>query len=219
MKKILFLIIIVFTLNFNVYALTYGGCDYSVVSRMKLLVNNVNISYDYNIINSEVYFSVTLNNITPEMYFVDTLTEKTYTYADTNNGEITIYNYSGTSSNYKFYSNLRGCYGMNIGTKYYKFPIYNVYHTNQLCSDIPEFSLCKKWINKEYTYNQFEKMVNNYKKSLNDLEINEKIEYNKSIFDIIINWYINYYYYLLIPIIIICSSIIFINRRKNKFKL
>lgn len=219
MRKILFLIITIFIFSIDVKALGYGGCDYSIVSRMKSLVNNVNISYDYNVTNDQAYFNVTLNNITPEMYFVDSLTKKTYTYSDTQNGEITIYNYSGTSSNYKFYSALRECTGIKLGTKYYSFPIYNAYYNSDLCSDIPDFSLCQRWVNKDYSYSQFQKLVNDYKDSLVVDEEEDIVEYKKTFIDIIVEWYVNYYYYLLPLIIIVCGTVIFVNRRKNRFKL
>lgn len=218
-RYILFLMAIIFVIRIDVSALNYGGCDYSSVSRMKSLVTNVNISYDYHIENNEAYFDVTLNNITPGMYFVDSLTNITYTYADTQNGEVTIYNYDGTSGNFKFYSNLSECYGIKIGVKYYKFPIYNVYHNHSLCSDIQNFSLCRKWVNKRYSYEELEALVYEYKNNFEKEEIIENVRHEQNFFDKLVELYINYYYYFLGATIIICGSIIILNRRKNKFDL
>ena len=51
MKKntvfVLCFIMVLLTFSFDIQALTYGGCEYSVVSRLKSLVSNVNVSYDY----------------------------------------------------------------------------------------------------------------------------------------------------------------------------
>ena len=219
-KKILFLIVLLLFQKNNVRALTYGGCDYSSVSRMKSLVNNINISYDYRIIDNVAYFDVTLNNITPEMYFWDTLTNETYTYADTQNGEITIHNYTGTSGNYKFYSAMSDCYGTALGTKYYSFPNYNIYYTNALCSDIPNYSLCQKWVKINYSYDKFEKIIFAYKDSLNSQEpIEEQVEYKDNILNKIVEFYVSYYYYFLVAVILICGIIILIKRKKDKFKL
>lgn len=219
-KRIVLLIIAVLFGFTNVDALTYGGCDYSIVSKLKSLVSNINISYDYHVVNNQVYFDVTLTNITPNMYFLDTTTDITYTYNNTNNGEITLRNYSNQSGSYKFYSQGNGCDGILLGTKYYKFPTYNIYYNDPLCSDIPNYGLCQKWVSVNYSYDKFERTIKEYKASL---EITppkeEEVEYNKSIVDIIVELYIKYYYFFLIAIILVCGSIIFIKQRKDKFKL
>ena len=219
-KKIIFLIILVFTLKIDVHALTYGGCDYSSVSRLKSLIGNINISYDYKIIDNQAYFDVTLNNIPEDVYFIDNMTNITYTYSNTENGEITISNYTGYSGSYKFYSALADCYGITLGTKYYKFPIYNIYYSDPLCSDIPNYSLCQKWSNVNYSYDQFKNKIYEYKEKINEYEdTQENVEYNKGLLDNIVEFYVNYYYYFLGTIILICGIIIVIKRRKDRFKL
>lgn len=215
-KKIMFLIIMFFCFISSISA----KCDYSTISRLKSLVTNINISYDYYIEDNFAYFNVTLTNIIDGMYFVDTLYDRTYSYYDTNNGEITITGYNGISGSYKFYSSLSECYGTKLGTKYYKFPIYNIYYTNSLCSDIPNYSLCQKWVKKNYSYDEFLKKVTEYKsKNVEEDDSLDNVEKNKTILDVIIQLYVNYYYYFLGSIIIICSTIIFIKRRKDRFKL
>lgn len=218
MKKIILFLMASFAF-INSSALTYGGCDYSTVARMKSIVSNINISYDYTIINNEAYFNVTINNLTGDIYFYDTETGKNYYYTDTNNGEITIYNYK-TSGSYKFYSNNNFCRDISLGSKYYNFPEYNVYYTDSLCSDIPNYSLCQKWASINYSRDEFEQKVSEYKNSKEQIE-EEKInvEYEKTILDIIVELYIKYYYYFLGGLILICSIIIIINYRKNRFKL
>ena len=204
----------------NVSALTYGNCDYSTVSRLKSLVSNVNLSYDYHIDDGEVYFDITLTNIPNGVYFRDTSTNLTYTYQNTLNGEIIIKNYSVSSGSYKFYSYTYGCDNISLGTKYYRFPVYNIYYNHSLCADIPNYSLCQKWVKSSITYERFKKLVNDYKESLKSKnEEPKKEEQVKSILDIIFGIYINYYYYILIFVIITCSLIIYIKQKKDKFKL
>ena len=216
-KKILLLMVMLLISIVNVKAV---GCDYSTVSRLKSLVSNINITYSYHISENYVYFDVTLTNITPNMYFWDSVTNQTYTYNDTVNGEITLYNYDNQSGSYKFYSLGNGCSGDVLGTKYYKFPIYNIYYNDPLCSDIPNFSLCQKWVSTVVDYDRFESAVYEYKAGLNNKRPKEdNVEYNKNFLDILVELYIEYYYYFLIAIILICGSIIFIKQRKNKFKL
>ena len=219
MKKIIILLIMFFLGMSSSFALTYGGCEYSTVSRLKSLVSNVNISYTYHENDGVVYFDVTLNNLTNDMYFYDTITGKNYYYSDSNNGELVIrnYNYSGT---YKFYSNIDACKGISIGSRYYKFPEYNNYYNDELCSDIPNFSLCQKWVKNNYPYDKFEALVNEYKsKKEEDKQVETPIEYSENWIDDIVNIYINYYYYFFIAIILVCSIVIVIKRRKDRFKL
>lgn len=216
-KYILFLIIVLFTFN-GVDALTYGGCDYSVISRLKSLVTNVNITYDYTMENNYPSFNVTITNITPDMYFYDTVMRRNYYYGDTNNGEITIYGYTGTSGNLKFYSNVGECYGVSLGTKYYKFPKFNSYYNSDLCQGMWDYSICQKWADINYSYTEFKDKIEEYKNSDEEQE-EVVIEYQKGFFDKLIEFYINYYYIILGLIIIVFGTIIFINSRKNRFNL
>ena len=217
-KYILFLIITLFFFC-NVQALTYGGCDSSKISRLKSLVTNVNITYDYHMEGDYPRFDLTLTNITPDMYFYDNITRRNYYYSDTNNGEITIYGYNVNSGNLKFYSNLGECPGIKLGTKYYNFPKYNPYYNSSICSDIPNYNLCQKWADVNYSYSEFEKKVLEYKQEQLKEEEKVEIEYQKTLIDSIIEFYVNYYYIILGLIIVVCGTIIFIKSRNNKFNL
>jgi len=219
MKKII-LLLIIYLLSFPVSALRYGGCDYSTVSRMKSIVSNVNLSYDYKIMDNVAYFDVTLNNLTEDIYFYDTITEKKYYYSDTNNGEIIISGYKVSSGSYKFYSAKSECLGVSLGTKYYNFPTYNKYYTDPLCEDIPNHSLCQKWGYVNYSQDRFEKIILEYKNSTPiEEEKDIKVEYKKTFLEKIIDVYINYYYLFLGVLILACSTVIIINNKKNQFKL
>ena len=199
MKRKKFFIFLLILLPINVLGLKYGGCDYSVVSRMQSIVTNINVSYDYHITNDVVYFDVTLNNLTPDVYFYDTISKKEYYYKDTNNGEIIIRNYTnyGSSGVYKFYSNINDCYKISVGTRYYKIPNYNPYYNDEFKSKIEKYKT---------------------KEKPEENKIDE-VKYEKGIIDYIVSFYIKYYYIILIFIIIVFSAIILIKRKKDKFKL
>lgn len=222
MKKNILLIITLFTLPVNIFGLTYGGCDYSIVSKLKSLVTNVNISYSYRIENNNAYFDIKLNNLTPDMYFYDVSNKKNYYYSDTNNGEITIHNYisNGNTGTYKFYSAKNECYGISLGSKYYKLPNYNIYYGSELCEGISNYSLCQKWATVNYSYDELKTLIDEYKNRINKEDIiDNNITYEKGFLNKLVDFYINYYYYLLISIIVIFGIIIIINKRKDKFKL
>lgn len=224
MKKNIFIIILLsmfLLFKVEVKALTYGGCEYSQISRLKSIVSNINLSYDYYIQGNSAYFNITLNNLVPEIYFVDVKNEKTYTYSDTNNGEIVIYGNKYTNGSFRFYSAIDSCKGIKLGTKYYKLPKYNIYHNSKMCEGIQNYSLCKKWANITYSYTELENLIEKYKngEQNNIAEEKQEVIYEKSIIDYIVEFYVKYYYIVLIAIIIICTVIMIINRKRNKFDL
>ena len=218
---IIFFIVFIFVFNSKIKSLTYGGCEYSEISRLKSFTSNINITYDYYIYNNQAYFNVTLNNIVPGMYFIDSTTGIKYNYSDTNDGEITINGYSNSGGNYKFYSSLDKCYGVKLGNKYYSFPTYNRYYENELCKENKNYSLCQKWIKVTYSYDEFKKKIEDYNKNnqISDEQKQPIVVYNKTVLDILVGFYVKYYYVILISIIVICAIIMVINRRKNKFDI
>lgn len=216
-KNILFILVsFIFT---NSSALTYDGCDYSTIARMKSIVSNINISYDYKIVNNDAHFSITLNNLTEDIYFKDTNSGNVYYYSNTNKGEIIIHDYSGVSGSYKFYSNNNNCKGMSLGTKYYSFPSYNKYYNDPLCESIPNYSLCQKWVNVNYSRDEFENLVSEYLNTEEGVKEKIMIEYSKSFLDKVIQFYIDYYWIILGSLILIGVIVIFIYNRKNRFNL
>lgn len=225
MKKIVYLMMLISVYLFNnsvIKALTYGGCEYSEISKLKSYVSNVNVSYDYYILDNSAYFNITINNIVPGIYFIDYLTSKTYYYDDTFDGEITITGNRNTSGHYTFYSALNECYGIKLGSKYYNLPTYNIYYNDPLCDENRSYSLCQKWANVPYSYDKFSDMINKYNQSKEEIGINDsedKVDYKKSYLDMFVEFYVKYYYVLLLGIIGICITIMIISRRKNRFDL
>ena len=220
-RKILFLIIFITFMGCNCKALSYGGCSYAEISKLKGFVSNVNMSYDYHIFENKAYFNLTLNNIPPGVYFVDSYTGRTYSYNDTNDGEIIIYDYDTFAGNINFYSSLEACYGVKLGIRYYKFPQYNIYYEDPLCLENKNFSLCQKWQKVTYSYSEFKNKIEEYNKIVENENLDEEqnIEYQKTILDKFVEFYTRYYYILLGGIIIVCVVVMIISSRKNKFDI
>ena len=218
-KKILFLLFISFVFCETVFGLSYGGCEYSTITRMRNLISNINISYDYHVVGDVAYFDVTLNNITPDIYFVDTNGLKKYSYTDTIDGEIIIKNYINSGS-YKFYSNNSDCLDISLGTRHYSFPNYNPYYNSELCKGLENSNLCKKWVGFNYTKEQFENKISEYKKEQETTpDVVDDIEYSVGFFDKLVDLYVKYYYIFLGIIILLSIFGIYVNRTKNRFKL
>jgi len=224
MKKnimcILLFVNLLFCFKIEVRSLTYDGCEYSEISRLKSIVSNVNMVYDYYTLNNSIYFSITLTNITPDIYFIDSSTGITYNYGNTIDGEVTISGYRHKTGNYKFYSALNKCYGVKLSNKYYNLPTYNIYYADDLCKENSNYSLCQKWANVSYSYDEFKYLIEEYNKK-NDIELEEKndIIYERTYLDLIVNFYTKYYYFILIGIIIVCVAIMIINKKKNSFDI
>lgn len=218
-NKIIFLTIILAIFKLDIVS---ARCDDSTLSRAKSIASNVNITYDYHFVGNIPYFDITLTNLTKDIYFVDTLTNKTYRYANTKNGEITIYNYRGSSGSYEFYSTNSECSSVTLTTKYYSFPIYNEYYKNEECKGLEKENFCKKWVNKYYSYDDFITEVNNYKSGLNNLIVtpaDDMKEYKSEFLNTLANIYVKYYYIILILIILVCSIFIVIKRKKERFDI
>lgn len=225
MKKkiyyVIFFIVVLLSGNLNIKSLTYGGCEYSEISRLKSYVSNINISYEYYVFNNKSYFNVTINNMVPGIYFIDSTTNKKYEYHHSNNGEIKINDYTNNSGTYKFYSALPKCYGIKLTNKYYSFPEYNRYYESEICKANRNHSLCQKWAKITYSYEELEKRINEYNSKKQETEEQTKpiVVYKKTLLDSFVEFYVKYYYILLLAIIIGCVIAMIINRRKNKFDI
>lgn len=211
MKKYIFIIVLMFIFSIDVKA----DCSYGDIAKYKSYVSNINATYDYRIVDSSAYFDVTISNIPNNVYMTDITTGITYnTFV---NNEITISNYSLDKVTYKFYYS--DCDNTYLGSKYVNFPSYNPYSTEPLCEGIEEYKLCKKWLDNNYSYEQFEREIEKYKKSLEPEKVEDNIVYEKSFMGKIIDFYINNYYYLLGAIVIIGGIIIIILKKKTNVDL
>lgn len=216
MKKKIFFTLFILLFCSKVSALTYAGCDINDVVRMKQIVTNVNVSYNYHIAGDNAYFDVIISNLTNDIYVTDNYFNGTY--SNFINGELVIYNVETDSLSLKFNSNKEECSGLLLGIKYQQFPIFNKYYYDDICENMEGFSYCNKWLKKKYTYDEIKAAIKKYNDSLiNEKEEPTKVIYNKSIFDILIDFYVDYYYFVLPGIILICVIAIVISKRKNQF--
>ncbi len=212
MKKCMILILLLF-IPISVSARSLVDCDVTVLSSMKSLAANINISSNYRIDNNQAYFDVTINNITPDIYFIDNSTNITYNYSNTNNGEITITGYTNIEKiNYTFYSSDKECSGNMLTTKYVTFPNYNQYYGDEICKGIENYSLCKRWAKVTSNYDEFKTKVENYKNNKPVIVEPEK----PSVVEGVLNFLIKYIIAIIIGTIIIIGLISF-KRHKDRF--
>lgn len=220
MKKIILLIIMF--IPSIVLARSKTSCDYTLLSNLKNLASNVDITYTYRIENDIAFFNVSITNLSSDMYIVDNYKNRTYYYEDTNNGIITINDYLSGNISYSIYSNNIDCLNEKLTVKYVNLPYYNKYYKYDECSGIEEFNLCQKWVKYDGFYDDFIDKTNEYRLSLNK-NINSDNNVNDSFFTKLMHFYLKYYY-LIIPLFIlliigILYLIKYIKNRLNRFKI
>ena len=216
-RKLIFILFLLIFCMSSASALTYGGCDFSVVARMKQMVTNINTIYDYRIVNDSAYFDVTISNVTKDIYAYDTYYKKTY-YAT--NGDIVIKGIKREDVTINFYSNRNECKSLFLGSTYLNFPTFNKYYDDKVCEGASALAQCSKWVQSVYTYDEVKEAVDAYLESLNNnKDVPTTATYQKTIFDRIIDFYVKYYLAFLIGVIAICATVMIINKKKNEFKI
>ncbi len=223
MKKIIFLFIILFlVLPYTVLARSIDNCNFSLLSNLKKIVNNVDITYDHHIVDDNVSFDITIANITEDIYFKINGSDNIYYYSDTNNGVVTISNFVSGTHRIVFYSNNYDCADEKLIAKTINLPYYNKFYNYDICADVPDYKLCQKWAKYDGTYESFRNEVINYINGL-DNELNDDEQVDLNFFDKIINFVLKYYY-LFFPLFILVTFGVFylikyIKFRKNRFDI
>ena len=191
-------------------------CDYEDYKEVQKKASNVNIMIDYEIINDEALFTITLYNIKEDQYIFDTKSKTTYNYSGSDTIKVQVREPDVYS--FEIYSYDNYCDDNYLNKLFAEIPRYNKYYKDKLCTGIENFKYCQKWFGTSITYDEFKKGVAEYKKNLNE-EIVEEEEY-KSIQEYILEFYLKYWY-IILPIIIVSCLIGIILKRKqeNKFNL
>ena len=190
-----------------------ASCNNETKARLRKIVSNVNISYEYQMIRNTAVFSLKFNNVFSDIYFKDQYGNNYYGDID---GETTLYNYpSGKSFTFTFYGT-NDCKLEEVGKLYATTPAYNPYYQLSVCNDVPEFDLCQKWSSHSLNREQFIKEVNEYKNKQNIID-DSPIDKNISVIDFLFNFFKLYGIYVLIGIVIVIIVIKYINYKRDTF--
>lgn len=176
------------------------------------MAKNISVNYEYEEKEEDIVFSIKFTNIPEGFSIHDMNNEINYNYQ---NSELIIQDVNKNSS-YKF-----GVYVDDIFCKYellyahyITIPAYNYYYKDEICIGIEDYKLCSKWLNINYSYDEWKEKVTNYKNSLN-IEQDKIEDQKKSLIDMIIDFYTDYYIYILPSLIIICCLGIYLYNRKH----
>lgn len=210
MKKII-LAIVLFCLPLIKTEAFY--CSYSEQARLKKMASNINYTYDFVEVNNTVSFKITLVNLRQELYLVDEASKQPYYY---NGEEMVLDGYkSGDIIKFNVYSNVEYCNDL-LYTIVITLPTYNPYYSDNVCLGLNNYSLCGRWTKHNYSYEEFVKRVTDYRESLNKPEQpQEVVDNTRSIWDIVVDYIIEYYYIPLLLIIVGCSVGIYISNKKS----
>lgn len=122
-----------------------ADCDYTKIAELSRKASNVNITYDYEIVNHNPNFYVDITNVTNDIYIKsDYYNEKDEVFTS----NITrTYIASDITIKYYIYSNDDDCKGTLLLTKYLNIPYYNRYSETKICKNNPKFKYCALWMN------------------------------------------------------------------------
>lgn len=218
MKK-LFLILGLF-LTFFPIVKAYP-CSKEQTSRYEKLANQIQATYEYKEVNDEIVFDITFHNVNNDFYIVDYYNlDHLKTYENNGSGVIIADNYlPGNKYRFSILNKKKSCDTKIISEIFVTLPNYNKFYKDDICKDIGEFELCKKWVNNGgISYEHFLKSAKEYKEEKNEIpeELNNKIEEN--LFDKIRNFIAAYYVYIIITILILAIIIVYCVHRKRSKK-
>ena len=212
MRRMIYFIVTLFALFYidNAFAL----CTNNEKSLYKKITSNINISYDYHVVNNKPLFDITLSNVF-NVYMEDENGNRHD--PDANNQIILTGKLSGKSYKYTFYGGPT-CTGQKISILYAQTPTYNKYYNLEVCDDAREYKLCQKWVSHGLSREDFVINVQNYKKE-RDSKPEEPVKSKFSVLSFILSLFTNIWFYVvLIPIIIfIVIKIVKAKKDKQKF--
>lgn len=182
MKKILFGLMILFLLSFNVSALT---CDTKEYDRLLELAKYVEITTVPKMSNNKVTYDITATNLNKDLkvliiknYYANDYKE--FKYNKTKEATLT-----GFSDNQKVTVTVKGyvgngCSGQTILTKVVNLPWYNTFSSSEECSEYPDFKYCTQFLNNKINKNTFDLEFNKYKGNIKVEEVafNKVTKYN-----------------------------------------
>jgi hypothetical protein len=182
----------------------------------KNLAQNVTVSYDAVTSGDTVKISITFSNLTKDLEIYDLDNQKWYS---TSKSEYTITK-SKSNETYRFdiYSKDEMCGRVSSYTLYANIPAYNQYQSDPICSGIEDYTLCQKWLNNQYSYEDWKAKVQAYKDSLVVETEDTVTERATSIAEKIVDIY-GKVYYIVLPIIIVGGAVIIYvyNKKRELF--
>lgn len=190
-------------LTYAKYDITNPNCTSSLKLSLREEYSNINVVVDKQNILDKVLYTVEINGVSENINIKDSETAIIYSPID---GYIKLENINpGVTKQLLFFaSNLNPCYKYEIITINVLIPFYNKYKDNALCVGNEEYFLCRENSSVNVTLEEFTRLINEYIKSKEVIEEEEKpiIETKINIIDQFMNFLLEYYIYILLLIIV-----------------
>lgn len=175
------------------------------------MAKNISVNYEYEETENDINFSIKFTNIPEGFSIHDYKQGITYNYSGS---ELVIPAEKNKSYSFSVYYPNTSCHMENLYKHYITIPSYNIYYKDEVCKGIEDYKLCNKWLNINYSYDEWKEKVVSYKNSLN-VEQDKIEEQKKSLIDMIVDFYTNYYIYILPSLIVVCCVGIYLYNRKH----
>lgn len=213
MKKILiFVLLYLFPFSISAYF-----CDYNDYKEAQKKALNVNVMLDYEILEEQAVFTITIYNLKEQQYILDKKNDRIYRYQGKDSLEIKVT--EAGSYSFEVYSDENYCDSNYLNKLFVEVPNYNKFYTDSLCLGIENYKYCQKWFGTKITYDEFQRGVTEYRNSLKQDKQEEDDNY-KSIYEYIMEFYLAYWFIILPVIIVVCLLGIFLKKKQeNKFNL
>lgn len=213
MQKSIFYLIVFSFIFFNGTVLALE-CNNDDKERLQKLANNIGVILEEVDNKGELYFNATFTGVAKGLMIISS-DDVIYPGVGTDK-EIVINNLS-SNTNYNFEikgSNVNSCFDTTFRKVTLNLPKYNIYYKDQVCNDIPEYSLCQKWNSTDISYDEFLDKVSKYKNNKKEIKIDKQIEINKK-FNFLA-FYKKYYWYAFGGLLIILGLLIYFWIKENK---
>lgn len=219
MKKLLIFLGIFFSFTINVNAASL--CSYKEQVTLNQKAANVKANYEVATITRQFedaavdieVFRISIINMTEDFYVevsnnIDN-TKWDFDYDDTDDG-IVSFDWDSeemTAFTFKVYTSSKtGCPDEVIKTIPLTTPRYNKYSNMAICDDIPEFSLCQRYVTtKEISQEDFLEKVDEYRTGEIDKNGNE-LNKNQNVLTNVLN-FIKEYKWIFVSVLLVCFLI------------
>ena len=157
--------------------ITRASCDYERAAELSKIAGNIQFNYSYDVDSNDFpIFTVNMTNVTNDIYVVDE-TDGTIV-RESEHGF--VYDFTGTTIDYRIYSNDDNCKDELISTKSITIPHYNGFSALDDCLKYPNFKYCQTWLNTEnLSQDDFNDELENYIQKMNNSSSSIAYEENR----------------------------------------
>lgn len=218
MKRKIIFILLFLLLTFPVKVMGFCATDEKI--KYSKLSANITTSYDYIETGDSVSFNLTIHNVHRDLIVVDKQTGLRYISKQNDLNNFVIKNLKD-GSNYVFeiYVDNSDCSYVIYNTLYVNIPKYNKYYKDSICSGVSDYLYCQKWAEiGNLTYDEFVKLVSDYKAKDDSEIIIPTEEENDNWIYAVMDFWAKYYLIVSGGTILVCLAIIIIKNKKDKFE-